>query len=329
VTGLNQPHDGSRAPKKIAGPGGRDPNAKLLVWRLLLAAFLSVSCLFVHVFGAEDVSSAGLMGSLGLLYTSIAVCWAAYLARAPRQVLLSFQLAADTFCIGLLVHFSGGPFSAFPLVFLVPIMLGAYYRDARWSLAIAGTAAILVGGGHFGLALGWLLTGTVSNLDYLQGWPVFVTALHMALFLVTGMISSGLARRLAERKQEQIRSQIVAQKARCEVRNILDNIQSGLITVNRKGLVTRVNPSACQILQLAPQQLLKQDIRVVMGDGMHELSDIILPVAIGGDTVSRGEINIERRGVRMPLGLNVNHVTAPHGRLIGANPIFTDLTRET
>ncbi len=325
---LSDPSDGSRVPNKVSGPGGRDPNAKLLIWRLLLAAFLSVSSLFVHYFGSQDVSPAGLLGSLGLLYTTITVCWAAYLAGAPRRLLLSVQLAADTLCIGLLVHFSGGPYSAFPLVFLVPIMLGAYYRDARWSIAIAGTAAILVGGGHFGLALGWLLTGTESTLDYLQGWQVFVTALHMAVFLVTGMISGGLAHRLAARRQEETRSRIVAQKARCEVRNILDNIQSGLITVNRKGVITRVNPSASRILKMAPEKLLKQDIRGVMADGMQELTDIILPVALGGDSVSRGEVHISRKGIRMPLGLNVNHVTAPDGRVIGAITIFTDLTRE-
>jgi two-component system sensor histidine kinase PilS (NtrC family) len=274
------------------------------------------------------VATAGLLGSLGLLYTTITVCWAAYLAGAPRRLLISIQLAADTLCIGLLVHFSGGPYSAFPLVFLVPIMLGAYYRDARWSMAIAGTAAILVGGGHFGLALGWILTGTETTLDYLQGWPVFVTALHMAVFLVTGMISGGLARRLAERRQEQTRSRIMAQKARWEVRNILDNIQSGLITVNRKGVITRVNPSACRILQLAPADLLNQDIRGVFATDMQELTDTILPVATGGEPVSRGEVHIQRQGARMPLGLNVNHVTSPAGRIIGAITIFTDLTRE-
>jgi two-component system sensor histidine kinase PilS (NtrC family) len=328
LTALPEPNDGSRVPKKIDGPGGRDPNARLLIWRLVLAAFLTVCSLFVHYFGSNDVSTPGLMGSLGLLYTTIAVCWAALLAGAPRRLLLSVQLAADTVCIGLLVHFSGGPFSALPLAFLVPIMLAAYYRDARWTMALTGTAAILVGGGHFGLALGWLLTGTAARVDYLEGWPVFVTALHMSVFLVTGMISGGLARRLAQRRQDQARSHIIAQKARCEVRNIMDNIQSGLITVSSQGVITRVNPSACRILQLGPGQLLKQDIRGVMADGMQELSDIILPVAAGGESVSRGEIHIHRRGGLMPLGLNVNHVTAPSGRVIGAITIFTDLTRE-
>jgi two-component system sensor histidine kinase PilS (NtrC family) len=328
VSELSESNGGSRAQNENFGSGNRDPNVRLLMWRLLLAAFLSVSSLFVHYFGSKDVSAPGLLGSLGLLFTTITVCWAAYLAGAPRRLLLSVQLAADTLCIGLLVHFSGGPYSAFPLMFLVPIMLGAYYRDARWSMTIAGIAAILIGGGHFGLALGWLMTGTETTLDYLHGWPVFVTALHMGVFLVTGMISGGLARRLAKRRQDQARSHQVAQKARCEVRNILDNIQSGLITVNGKGVITRVNPSACRILQLTPRQLLKQDIRGVMADGMQELTDTILPVATGGEAVTRGEIHIHRRGARMPLGLNVNHVTGLNGRVIGAITIFTDLTRE-
>jgi two-component system sensor histidine kinase PilS (NtrC family) len=325
---LSAPKGGSRAPNIRRGPGRRHPNVRLLIWRLVLAAFLTVSSLFVHAFGSDDVSVPGLLGSLGLLYTTITVCWAAHLAGAPRSLLLSAQLASDTLVIGLLVHFSGGPYSAFPLMFLVPIMLGAYFLDGRWSMAIAGTAAILVGGGHFGLALGWLLTGTETTVNYLQGWPVFVTALHMGVYLVTGMISGSLARRLAQRRQEQARSHLVAQKARCEVRNILDNLHSGLITVNRKGVITRVNPSACQTLQMTPEQLLKQDIRGVMADGMQELTDIILPVAEGAEAVNRGEIHIDRRGTRMPLGLNVNHVIGPAGDVIGAITIFTDLTRE-
>ena len=130
----------------------------------------------------------GLVGSLGLLVTTVAVSWAAAQASAPQRVLLAAQLIADTLSIGLIVHFTGGPFSVFPLVFCVPIMLAANYLDARWSVAVAGLAAILTGGGHFGLALGWLLTGASTSHEYLSGWPVFVTAVHMSIFIVTGMI---------------------------------------------------------------------------------------------------------------------------------------------
>ena len=74
---MSDANDGSRAQKTSAGPGGRDTNAKLLYWRLILAAFLSISSLFVHFLGTWDVSLPGMLGSLGLYFTTVAVCWAA------------------------------------------------------------------------------------------------------------------------------------------------------------------------------------------------------------------------------------------------------------
>ena len=313
---------GSRA----AGSG--DPNIRLLRWRLLLALFLTGSAIFMVYFAAERVTAPGLVASLGLLYTSLAVSWAACHAGAPARVLLSGQLAADTLCIGLLVHFSGGPFSAFPLLYCLPIVLGAYYLGARWSVTIAGVAAIFTGGGHFGLAVGWLLAGTGTELDYLQGWPLLITALHVGTFLVVGLVSGDMARRLVARHRDQARTAVQVQRARCEVRNILDNIRSGLITINRKGLITRVNPSCCTILQMPEAELLGREMNQAMAGDLENLAAVIEPVASGGAPVSRGEVTVRRLGREMPLGMNVNHVTAPDGSIIGAIAIFTDLTRE-
>ncbi len=315
--------------KAISGrPGRRDPNLTLLRWRLQFVAALIVFSVMAWYLNAGVVVVPGLIGSLGLLVTTVAVSWAAIQAGAPRRLLLTAQLLADTIAIGLIVHFTGGPFSVFPLIFCVPIMLAANFLDARWSVAIAGIAAVLTGGGHFGLALGWLLAGAVTDHHYLSGWPVFVTALHMSIFIVTGMISGELARRLDRRRREQWLANLQVQKSRCEVRNILDNIRSGLITIDTKGMITRVNPSCCHILKLPESELIGRSIEMVMAEGMDELAEIILPVAQGGDAVSRGEVTVQRFGRKMPLGLNVNAVTGPRDRVIGAIAIFTDLTRE-
>ncbi len=318
----------SQAIAENGRPGRRDPNLVLLKWRLQFVAALVLFSVVAWLLDPITVVVPGLVGSLGLLITSVAVSWAAVQAGAPRRLLLTVQLAADTICIGLVVHFSGGPFSVFPLLFCVPIMLAANFLDARWSVALAGLAAILTGGGHFGMALGWLMTGGAMKQDYLSGWPVFVTALHMSIFIVTGMISGDLARRLAMRHRAQVRANIQVQKSRCEVRNILDNIRSGLITVDTRGVITRVNPSCCQILKLPESELVGRSIELLLTDGMDELAAIVVPVAKGGDAVSRGEVTVHRLGREMPLGLNVNHVTGPHGKVIGAIAIFTDLTRE-
>ncbi|MBU2501495.1 PAS domain S-box protein [bacterium] len=319
---------GRRGPLPGGGPVRRDPNRRLLQWRGGLALMLAGIAVLLRLISPEQVALPGVVGSLGLMATTLAVAWAVSQAGVPTRILLAGQLAADTVCLGLLVNFTGGPYSAFPLVFVVPIMLGAYFLGSRAAMAIAGCAAIFTGGGHFGLALGWLLTGTGTELDYLHGWPVLVTALHMSLFIFTGMLSGALSRRLAVRRMQQVRNDLIIEKTRCEVRNILDNIRSGLITVDPGGCITRANPAACTILRCTEEELLGKPLKLVMSGGMEELAAIIQPVALGSPSVHRGEVQVTSRGRTMPLGLNVNPVTTTDGAVIGAIAIFTDLTRE-
>lgn len=117
-------------------------------------------------------------------------------------------------------------------------------------------------------------------------------------------------------------------KALWEVRNIIDNIRSGLLTIDTLGVVVRVNPACCRILEMEEGDLIGRQLEDVCRGGMEELTDVILPVAAGEAPVDRGEVKLKRMGRDLPVGLNVNHVTAPGGRIIGAICIFTDLTRE-
>ncbi len=310
------------------GRGQTDPNLRLLVWRMWLTAFLGAVGVISHLVAPDKVVIAGLVSSLGLMFTTLAASWAAIMARAPQRVLLVGQLAADTVIIALLVNFTGGPFSPLPLVFCIPIILGAYHLGRTWSMVLAGAAAVFTGGGHFGLALGWLMAGSQSGAGYTSGWPVMVTASHMGIFLIVGMAAGAQAHLLDRRNQLQMRNILQVRQARSEVRNILDNIRSGLITIDKKGVISRVNPSCCRILNMEPGDLLGRPIDQVLGGGLEELADIIAPVAQGAEPVSRGEVMVKRLGREIPLGLNVNHMTTSKGAIVGAIAIFTDLTRE-
>ncbi len=306
-----------------------DPNLKLLRLRLGLAVVLSLTSAGMVLLGPRQVVLPGVVASLGILYTSLAAGWAAALVPVGRQLLLVVQLVVDTVVLGLLVQFTGGPFSVLPLAFCVPIMLGAYFLGTRGAMALAGLAAIFVGGGHFGLALGWLLAGQDTPPHYLQGWPVMVTSLHLALFIFTGMVSGSLAGKLARRLVQNHASEEDTAKARCEVRNILENIRSGLLTVDGGGKVTRVNPAAESILGLSEDELLGRNLADVgRQEGMEDLASVVLAVVEGQESLQRGEIEIRCSGGSKPLGLNVNPVIDPAGRRDGAIVIFTDLTRE-
>ncbi len=154
----------------------------------------------------------------------------------------------------------------------------------------------------------------------------------VALVVVIGLLSQGLAwdffRRTHRLKQEGSLSQLRVQKARWEVRNIIDNIRSGLLTIDRQGRVVRVNPACCCILEMESQDILGRKLEDICRGGMEQLNDAIFPVAQGDVPVDRGEVELNRMGRTIPIGLNVNHVTAPNGKIMGAISIFTDLTRE-
>jgi len=319
---------GGRAAAPAEEGWRRDPAARLLRWRLVMTAVLAGITAVAGLVGAAELSRLGVLSALGLMATSLAVSWAAAMAGAPQRQLLVLQIVADTVSLGLLVHFTGGPYSAIPLAFCLPIMFAAYYLDRRWALVAAGAASALVGGGHFGLALGWMAAGGKPGLDFVSGWPVLITALHMSLYVVVGLISGDLAERLERRRRDQNRSQRQIEQTRREVRDILDCLRSGLLTIDTRGMITRANPSACRILGLEDTQMLGAPLGTLVDGGLEALAEVVLPVAAGGAPLVRGEITLVRRGVTVPIGLNVSHVTGARGEITGAVAVFTDLTQE-
>ena len=319
---------GSNGRRREGAATRLSPDARLLPWRLAFAAFLTAFSILLLKSGSERITGPGLIVGLGLLYTSLAASWAAGMAGVPPRLLAGLQLGADVLVLGLLVHFSGGPYSALPLVFCVPIVLAARYLGARGALAAAGAAAAFTGGGHFGMALGWLLAGRDAGAAYLVWWPVTVTSLHMAIFLALGLVAGDLGRRTPRAKLAARRNASGTADGGREVRNILDNIRSGVITVDHNGRVTRINPMGCRTLGLAEPDVLDRDLRLITAGGQEELAGAILSVAAGGKRLVRAEVTIRTRGRAMPIGLGVSHLVGPGGRIDGAIAIFTDLTRE-
>ncbi|MBM4130495.1 PAS domain-containing protein [bacterium] len=319
---------GGRAAEPAEGAGLRDPAARLLRWRLLLAAVVAGVAGAAALAGGVGSSRPGVLAGSGLLATSLAVSWAALVAGARQRPLLVFQVLSDTVAVGLLVHFTGGPYSVIPLAACVPIVFAATYLDRRWALIVAASASVLVAGGHAGLALGWLAAGGAAGADFAEGWRFVVTALHVVVFTVVGLLSGDLAERLERRRREQARSRRQAEQARREVRDILDCLRSGLLTVDARGIITRVNPAGCRIVGCEDTALLGAPLGTLVEGGLDELARVVLPVAAGGPPVMRGEITLRPRGRSVPVGLNVSHVTGAHDEITGAVAVFTDLTLE-
>jgi len=237
-----------------------------VIGRSVLFLVLSLVSLLIHHLTPQHTSGSGLIGTLAVMGTSIALAWMAEMGRWTSKAIIPIQMIVDVLAVGLVAYFSGQTVGVIVLVSLIAVT----FQGVAWKFIRQGVQI----------------------------------------------------------KKQTSLNQLRVQKVRWEVRNIIDNIRSGLLSVDRNGLVVRVNPACCRILEMEERDMLGRKLDDICRGGMEQLTETILPVASGAPPVDRGEVALKRMGRTMPLGLNVNHVTAPNGKIIGAISIFTDLTRE-
>jgi two-component system sensor histidine kinase PilS (NtrC family) len=235
------------------------------------------------------------------------------------------QLAADGVATGLIVLFAGACGTALPLLWCVPVLLAV--REERGLLAArlgaAGSIAII--GLHLAVAVG-LLPDYGRQAAVGSGLAWVSTALGAGICLMCGRIGRGLLRRAHTDQllQSQVGAQV--QRARNELRSILDNISSGLIIVDQRAVVTRMNPAAARILGRQTDAAVGQPLMAVLGTGGDSFTHAVTQVAEGGGPLSRQTLEIERDNQTVPVGLSVSPMEDRNGQAGGAIAIFKDLT---
>jgi two-component system, NtrC family, sensor histidine kinase PilS len=199
------------------------------------------------------------------------------------------------------------------IFFLGPVAVAAVRLGREGATAAAALAALV-------LLLPALLRG---------GEPGPVPAaigLGAVLLLSAGLVAGELVRLADRRRQtEQAAAQAAQQNTR-EVQMILDNLGSGLLTVDAAGLVTRVNPQARVLLGLQGGDCTRRPLSGVLADGGAALANQMLKALADGRPRKRCEVKVQRQGSEVPLGLSVDILTGEDGALAGAVAIFTDLT---
>ncbi len=311
----------------VAQPTGKIPdrNRELLLWRLLFAIFLAITSVALRLTAEHDVPASGLGLTLLVLFFSLGATWWNLRSGISSRLLLSFQIGADAICIAVLVQLFG-PQSAVPLLFVLPILASAYYLGRRAAVVLAAVASVLTGGGHAGYALGWLVNGSAATLDAARGQPVMVTAMLILLFLLLGVVGGQVSERYTERRRLQEQAAAQALRARSEVRNILDNIQSGLLILDQNGLVTRTNPAAAKILGIDSDSVVGRPIADALGPDKAEFAACVEGALSGQKPLARHELTIDRLGEEIPIGVSVSHLEDRNHQMVGVIAIFQDLT---
>jgi two-component system sensor histidine kinase PilS (NtrC family) len=287
----------------------------IFIGRLSLATAIFVAAVFVW---KEADATDTLIAALAL-FASIAVTapsiWSALIRAGQRG--RTFYYAQSLFDLSLItavVHVTGGAASQFAALYIL----------------VSATASLLlpVGGGLLVAALGIAM----YYGDVVLGPGPAVTlgvGLQLGVFGAVALGTAYLGARLKEAgaNREALEAQLAF--ARLQADDILRNIRSGIITIDRAGRLLYANPAAAAMLGISGHTMLGQPVLSDIDKTAPELADALRLGVDKGQRVTRGEAVITLNGRRFPIGLTTTTMEADHdshGSLASATVIFQDIS---
>ncbi len=303
---------GSRRVGRASLPTQRTLLSWLFVGRLVLAlaTLLGASLVWTQ---RPDVAFISAIAVVFALTSTGYGAWAIFArGTVPTRPFLQVQAFVDLGLVTALVHVSGQPQSAFQAIYVLVVAAYALLLPLGWGLVTAAAAAAMF--------LADALWGQAVALDT-PFWAQF------AVFNVVFLLVAVLSHRLREAGVEQATLETELERVRLEADDILRNIRSGVLTVDGKGRLAFINPTAQRLLNLDGEQLLGQPI---LDQLKSRSSDLWAAIATGirnGRKISRGEGMVLHDGGRIfPIGLSTTVFQQQAQEAPSVTAIFTDIS---
>jgi two-component system sensor histidine kinase PilS (NtrC family) len=150
----------------------------------------------------------------------------------------------------------------------------------------------------------------------------------MATFYIIAFLSSTISEELKRKKRELVQKQVDYDQLEAFNRNIIQSLDSGLLTIDLQGKINFVNRTAEKILNLDGEGSKHTSLY----DFFPKISKVIEEVEKKGeDPTSNYEryetIFMNQQGQKVHLGFSISPLTHPDGSLIGHTLIFQDITK--
>jgi two-component system sensor histidine kinase PilS (NtrC family) len=307
----------------------------LMVLRLLFATFLLVATVVVQARAYPSFSNTSLASLYlltGVIYF-LTLCYALLLDRIKKYVLFAYvQLVFDVLFVTALIYVTGGIESIFSFMYILTIINAAIMLYRRGGLLIASASSIGYGSlldlQYFGIIHPYY-TRASAMMTYTIGYYFYTLLMNIAAFYLVAFLSSYLAEELRRSSVKLKAKQYDLDQLELLNRNIVQSINTGLITLNNQLEISYINPAVEQISGFGYRDL----------EGTH-IGDIfpkIVPYLSIND--KRGDnddmpqpqkgidVDFDRRdGTRLHLGFSQSILKDPGGDEIGLILIFQDLT---
>ena len=306
---------------------------RLMFIRLLFATFLLIASAVIQWRAYLSFSSTTILYLYiltGIIYF-LTVCYAVVLTRLKDLRLFGYiQLVVDVVFVTALIYVTGGIESTFSFLYILTIINAAIMLYRRGGMLIASASSILYGAlldlQYFGI-IHPFSPRPPAPISYTSGYYFYTILMNISAFYIVAFLSSYLAEELRRSSVKLQAKQYDLDQLELLNRNIVQSINTGIITLDNLLKVTYVNRAAENISGLGSQEMEGREI----GEIFPEIVPFLRPKVPSRDSrtakPTRDEFRFRRQdGVTIHLGFSQSVLKDPHGREFGLILIFQDLT---
>lgn len=185
----------------------------------------------------------------------------------PLTLTASSQVVGDLLLVGGILYTTGGIDSPISFLFLfVIIATSVMLPSAAVFLAASGASIIygvLIDLEYYGFITPVYLFPE-SKISFESGYVFYIIFLNIVAFYIVAYLSSFLSHRLRIIKDELEKTSLNLQEQRAFNRNIVQYMGNGLVTIDRDGKITSINPAAETLTGFSSEESLNKNIKTLL-----------------------------------------------------------------
>lgn len=264
---------------------------------------------------------------IGLFYL-VTIIYALFLNKVKNLYQFAFsQIIIDQFFITAFIYFTGGKESFFPITYTFTIIASSTIFYKRGALFSASLSSLL-----YGILLLLQLYRLINPLGqstiYEASQIFYSLIIYLATFYIVAFLSGMISEELKKNKRELIQKQVDYDQLEAFNRNIIQSLDSGLLTIDLNGNINFLNRTAEKILNLSKESLKETSIYRLFPEITDALEQVERKIPDPFPDYQRYETLLTNDdGTKVHLGFSISPLTAPDGSLIGHTLIFQDITK--
>jgi len=264
---------------------------------------------------------------IGLFYlVTIAYALSLKKVKEPQRFAFS-QIVIDQLFITGLIYFTGGKESFFPIAYIFSIIASSMIFYKRGALFSASLSSLL-----FGLLLLLQLYRWINPLGeppiYDASQIFYSLIIYMAAFHIVAFLSSAISEELKKKGKELIQKQVDYNQLETFNQNIIQSLDSGLLTIDFSGNINFLNRTAEKILNRNEEELKNTSIYDLFPRINSMIEQARKKASAPSPDYQRYETLLSNHdGRKIYLGFSISPLTDPEGSLIGHTLIFQDITK--